>query len=405
MCQDTNRQVVLVNSAGNSMLSLAARNLRFIFQMGVMVLAAVLGLQPTGEALAAQADATYNAGRREWGAGEYEKALALFLDCAKAGHGGCMQSVSSHYLNGRGVKQDYAAAMAWALKAHATGTRYGLAGAYAARDIGIMLRQGQGVPRNVDEGVKWFDKASSLAAALATDRRFAGAQSADVLRRSQAYIQFQLTLSWFLKGDLKKALASTDRAIALDPDVAWYHGARGVALDRLGDHHSALTAYGEAIRIDPKDYRGYKLRSVNAILRGGFAEAINDISAWSARRPDDLFAPLLHYVVRLKTGVPEAEAAKALALLPERTEWPWPVIDLMLGRASVEAVLAAARSFEPYLAQGREGEVYFYLGEQRLAQGDAAAAGELLRKAVAMNAFDYYEYWMAKAELARLGLQ
>jgi tetratricopeptide (TPR) repeat protein len=58
--------------------------------------------------------------------------------------------------------------------------------------------------------------------------------------------------SYRLKGDLDRAIADCNQAIALDPKFAFAYSNRGDAYKAKGDNNRAAADFNEAIRLDPK---------------------------------------------------------------------------------------------------------------------------------------------------------
>ena len=81
----------------------------------------------------------------------------------------------------------------------------------------------------------------------------------------------------------------------------------------------------------------------------------------------------------------------------KQPDWPYPVVELFLGRRTAEAMLAASTKPD------EKCEAQFYVGESRLMRGERAGAVELLKAAVESCPKDYIEYRGAVAELKRLG--
>jgi len=71
------------------------------------------------------------------------------------------------------------------------------------------------------------------------------------------------------RGDYNLALASVERALAMDPNYAWGFTCKGKALVGLGDLDAAIVAFEKAVALDPNDRRGHdglsdaKLRKEN----------------------------------------------------------------------------------------------------------------------------------------------
>jgi lipoprotein NlpI len=84
------------------------------------------------------------------------------------------------------------------------------------------------------------------------------------------------------------------------------------------------------------------------------------------------------------------------------TEWPGPVINLYLGKATAATVLTAAVDSDAKKDQGRHCEAYFYLGEQALIAGKRVEAKGLFQQSLDTGLTTDSEYTGAQAELKRL---
>jgi len=85
-------------------------------------------------------------------------------------------------------------------------------------------------------------------------------------------------LAFHTAGDLNKALAAYDKAIAIKPDHALTHSCRGFALQQLGNHDEALAAYSRAITISPDYAEAHYNRGVALQELGRLEEAL---TAWN----------------------------------------------------------------------------------------------------------------------------
>jgi TPR repeat protein len=77
--------------------------------------------------------------------GDYTKALRLIRPLANDGEAEARFNLGLMYVTGRGVPQDYAAAVIWFRK---------------AADQGDAIAKGMGVPQNYAEAMIWFRKAA-----------------------------------------------------------------------------------------------------------------------------------------------------------------------------------------------------------------------------------------------------
>jgi len=74
-------------------------------------------------------------------------------------------------------------------------------------------------------------------------------------------------------GDYAQAIRSGKRAIAIDPNVAWVHGALGFIYLRAGDLAEATRYLKEGIRVDPGDYSAYLNLATVEFLKGNLSAA------------------------------------------------------------------------------------------------------------------------------------
>ena len=119
--------------------------------------------------------------------------------------------------------------------------------------------------------------------------------------KAPEFIDADLEAAWFNKGnrqfdvgDFAGALASYDKAIAIQPDYyqAWY--GRGNVLRDLGRYEEAIASYDKAITIQPDYYQAWDNRGVTLTNLGRNEEAVasydkaiiiqpNDYVAWGNR--------------------------------------------------------------------------------------------------------------------------
>ena len=109
--------------------------------LSALLLAGVAGCDPTPEELALELDAT--------------------LKAAEQGDAESQANLGFMYANGEGVPRDDVEAVKWYRKAADQGY------AKAQHMLGFMYIIGQGVPENATEGVKWYRKAAEQGYALA----------------------------------------------------------------------------------------------------------------------------------------------------------------------------------------------------------------------------------------------
>jgi tetratricopeptide (TPR) repeat protein len=203
--------------------------------------------------------------------------------------------------------------------------------------------------------------------------------------------------AWNRKGDYDRALADFDAAINLDPKLALAYEHRGNVYRSKGDYSRAIADYDQAIKLQPDELSAFGGRGLTRFYLGDFAKAADDFARVAERRSDDAYAMLLLYVSRARAGRRDAasELAKSIQKL-KAGEWPYPIVELYLGRKSLAAIEAAPTKHEERC------EAQFYIGEFHLARGARPLAAKALQMAVDTCPKDFVEYRGAVEELKRV---
>ena len=197
------------------------------------------------------------------------------------------------------------------------------------------------------------------------------------------------------KGDHDRAIQDYDKAIELDSKNATSHLKRGYAYESKGDYNRAIQDYDLAIQLDPKNAGAYKWSGFAYFYQGNFKAAAAALSR-ANELEEDAYSVIWRYLARehgAENGTAELEADAARL---KSTNWPYPVIELYLGRRSPADILSAASKAEERC------EAQFYNGEWHLLRGNRAAAATALQAATDICSKDFVEYKGAVAELKRL---
>ena len=117
------------------------------------------------------------------------------------------------------------------------------------------------------------------------------------------------TASWFLYSvngqlpeDLAVALSASAKAVALRPDLAEAHAARGAALTLAQDNDGAEAEYRTAIDLNPRLFEAYYSYARMCLLKGRFADAAPLFERATSLRPDDYSSPTLLALVYASLG-------------------------------------------------------------------------------------------------------
>jgi lipoprotein NlpI len=204
-------------------------------------------------------------------------------------------------------------------------------------------------------------------------------------------------LIYFDNNDYGRAIADFSEAIRLDPKQALAFFNRGYVYAIQGNTERAIPDLSEAIRLDSSYTKSFLWRGyVNSNL-GNYDAAASDLGR-VLLASDDAYAALWYYLANWRSGKQSAMALEVFSSKLKPAEWPYPVVQLFLGRKTPEQVLAAATQ------PNERREAQFYIGAWQALRGERAAAGAPLRAAIDSCPKWFAEYHGAQVELKRLGL-
>lgn len=88
-------------------------------------------------------------------------------------------------------------------------------------------------------------------------------------------------------------LATANRALALDPDLAEAHASRGLALQFAGRRDEALAAFDRALAIDPACYEAHQYLARFHLVAADYDKSTHHFTRSLEIRPDDYRSPLM----------------------------------------------------------------------------------------------------------------
>jgi lipoprotein NlpI len=196
------------------------------------------------------------------------------------------------------------------------------------------------------------------------------------------------------------ARIETVRLDSKDPDVNHGRGAKDKDQAK-SDLNQIIVYYNAAIKHDPKDDDAYFHRGLAKFYAGALPQALADLSQAIKLDPQYPYYALWIDIID-KRGNRASSLPQALSKI-DMTKWPAPVIQLVLGQTTPEAVLAAADDPDASTKRGQVCEANFYSGELALLQGAKEEAARLFRLAATGCPHEFVEGPSAAAELAALG--
>jgi len=192
---------------------------------------------------------------------------------------------------------------------------------------------------------------------------------------------------------------------------AWvpYHDLGHIRLNQ-GRFPEAIEQYTTALRNNPLDPEAYCSRGIAKEAMGDWEGALLDFRKFVQLAPHDPNADYAHlwiWLIRVQQNQ-RAEANQELAAcLSHRWNappqaWVSKNAAFLLNQIGEAEYLASASSPNPTMNQNQYCEAWYYAGMIRLLANDKATATDYFRKCLATGKSDFFEYWLAQAELKAL---
>ena len=204
-------------------------------------------------------------------------------------------------------------------------------------------------------------------------------------------------------GDYDKAISYLNRALRWDSASARALVNRARVYMGRQDPVMAAQDFDKAIELDDRDASAYLHRGGYRYVQGDFQGARSDFSESLQLRESNPYAAIWRYLAQSALDLEEDATVKLEQYseeLGDREFWPRPVIDLYLGKATVEDVMSAAeRTNDEVRKRERLAEANFYAAEYFRLKKDAEAEKEHLTKAIAQDTPRSQEFLLARIAL------
>jgi lipoprotein NlpI len=204
------------------------------------------------------------------------------------------------------------------------------------------------------------------------------------------------------KRQYDRAIQDYDQAIRLKPDYAEAFYNRGNAWRKRGQYDRAIQDYDQAIRLKPDYAEAFYNRGQARFNQGHFSDAVPDFDNVAQFSRSNPYRAIWLYLAQARAGRNGSKELENNATRLEMRKWPGPVVDLYLGKLTLEAVLAAASNRDEKTQQEQLCGAYFYSGEYLMIAQRRDEARPYFEKAVATCPRTFHEYEGARAELDRM---
>jgi lipoprotein NlpI len=200
-----------------------------------------------------------------------------------------------------------------------------------------------------------------------------------------------------------EGLADLGRALEADPNYARAYVVRGEIYSYVGKQERALADFARALQLDAKSNL-FMSRGRAYFYQGDYRAAQADFKrvAEQESKEQQLHALIwLYFATRRLGGDASAEIA-GVRSRADLSQWPGPIVMMLLGQATPEEALSGAWSFDHKTELLQRCEAYFFLGEYRLLLADREAARAAFDESFATGVKHYVEYSYSRLELKRL---
>jgi lipoprotein NlpI len=233
---------------------------------------------------------------------------------------------------------------------------------------------------------------ADLQSALSLARDYPG------LHRYLPLLHVNRAISYKMLGEFDRALTENELALRVNPRFAAAYGERGVVHQAEGRLAEGMDDLDTALRLEPHDAAALRCRGYGYFYAADFARAAADLERSLARQPEAYAAIMLH-LVRARAGREDPAELWRHTQALQSTDWPLPIIALLLRNRTVEVVMQQAST------DAQRGEVAFYIGQMQLLAGKEDEAAGWFERALAGCLPAYVEHIGARAELSRLRLR
>ena len=205
-------------------------------------------------------------------------------------------------------------------------------------------------------------------------------------------------------GIYEQALSNYDTAILLSPNNPLGYNNRGIAYEGKGFYDLSVADYDQAIELRPSYAPAYYNRGNAQFYLGNHQLAALDYEILLRANQSDAYRAIWLYLARERSGEKGMVELETTAAKIDTARWPAPIFKLLLGQTDPQSLLKTLETFTGDQLRQKACEVFFYLGQYYLIEGNPEAAVTYFRRALGTGVTSYIEYNGAKAELTRMGL-
>jgi len=202
---------------------------------------------------------------------------------------------------------------------------------------------------------------------------------------------------------LEQALSDFDNAISLWPTYVTAIIDKAVVLSKMQNYQEALAVLDEAERINPDDSYIFRERgNINFFLEK-YEDATKDFEKYLSIDSNSVYRGIWLFLAQshIDAKLGQEKLAKYSAAF-KSSEWPWPIIELYLGKQDISSLLKSLKDKEKQMSPGEVCEAYFYIAQWFLLKNDIGKAIFYFESSLATEASDFLEFQYSALTLKRI---
>jgi tetratricopeptide (TPR) repeat protein len=213
-------------------------------------------------------------------------------------------------------------------------------------------------------------------------------------------------------GEFEAVIDANESAVACQPRVAAYQASIASAHLTLGHIEEARAAAERGYAIDPEDDDIQDVRARLDFVQERWADAtarfrLQVVDQRYAGAIFGEYARCYLWLAQRRAGIREPELPKREQdpkeiEAPQRKLWPAQILETLRGELSEDGLVQVIRDADNNEEREWLTEALFYVGELRLAEGDAETARRHFASVVNLRVLNFVEYGMARAELRKM---
>jgi lipoprotein NlpI len=255
-----------------------------------------------------------------------------------------------------------------------------------------------------DESAKRFSRGVALAGQLKYREalvEFDAAIKGDP-KLGQAYLQRSQVRTQL--GESEGALADLYEAVRLGVDEKSILSSRAHLHWTLAHYEEAMHDFDEILAGPGTHASAYRGRAMLYYGQGDWTRAEADLKSYFARvdHPLEEYGEFFRFLVRRHQGAAANEAAFKDIIDRWPSGWAKSVGEFLAGQITESELLARTKNGTKPTHDERLCEAYYYIGETHLLAGERAVAVDFFDKCVGTKVAYYYEYKLARDELAAI---